>query len=630
VLVALMVGLTQVLQIRYQAGDVGGNAPPPAPTYLLFLWIALAVPLLRRAGVAVGLSRGELLLIYGMMMVGGPIVHQYALGFLIPHVVAPYYYGSEANGWSRIWPDLPAWFGPKDPALTTPFFTGTLGRVPWGAWAVPLLAWGALLAALFGTMLCLNVLVRRQWVESERLVFPLAVLPLELSRGRDGGGIRLLAQPNFWYGAAVAFVLGSAASLASYVPSFPALPLRGIVLMDTLPDRPWNGLGAIELNLIFWLLGVVYLLPTDISFSGWVFYWIARLENVIAVAAGTTGDPPSVYSNDFPALFAQGAGAAIALTVLSLYGARHHLRAVARRAFKGDPTVDDRGEFLSYRTALFGAVLGTAFMLGWLTLAGMRVWVAALLLGLMLCYFFIFARIRAETGLGMGVILWPKMLNEMMTTFLGAKLMTVGDLTVLYGVRWLYFGSATGAVMAAQLEGLKIADEGGLSRRSVTVAFSAAMLLALVLGLVWTTHTYYASGFVNMPIGNRGLSMVGSQVYWSYSDLLEDINNPTGPQWRGIAAIGAGGAVATALALMRMNFWWWPFHPIGFLAANSWGMHINWSMFLLGWLIKVYVTRYGGLQLYRRLLPFFLGFIVGDIVSQGVWGFFNMAVRASG
>jgi hypothetical protein len=140
VLVALMVGLTQVLQIRYQAGDVGGNAPPPAPTYLLFLWIALAVPLLRRAGVAMSLSRRELLLIYGMMMVGGPIVHQYALGFLIPHMVAPYYYGSEANGWSRIWPNLPAWFGPKDPALTTPFFTGTLRRVPWNAWAVPLLA----------------------------------------------------------------------------------------------------------------------------------------------------------------------------------------------------------------------------------------------------------------------------------------------------------------------------------------------------------------------------------------------------------------------------------------------------------------------------------------------------------
>jgi hypothetical protein len=562
-------------------------------------------------------------------------MHQFGIGFLIPHMVSAYYYGSAESSWARFWPYLPEWLGPKDPEVVQAFFTGTLRHVPWEAWAVPLLAWGTLLAALFWTMLCLNVLVRRQWVESERLVFPLVALPLELSWAGDparAGSRRssILAQPAFWYGTAVAFGLGSAAQLSQYVPALPALPLRGIMLIDTLPNQPWNGIGPVEINLIFWLLGVAYLLPTDISLSAWLFYFIGRAENVYAVAAGTTGEPPSVYSNDFPALFAQGAGAAIALTLLSLYAARNHLRAVLRRAFTGDPRVDDSDEFLSYRTAVFGAIAGIGIMLGWLALAGMRPWVAALLLALMLCYFFIFARIRAETGLGMGVILWPKMLNEMMLTFVGAKLMTVGDLAVLHAVRWLYFGSATGAVMAAQLEGLKLADEGGLRRRPVSGALLAATGVALVLALVWTTHTYYASGFVNMQIGGRSLSMVGSQVYWSYQNLLTSMNEGTGPQWRGIVAIGAGGAIATVLALLRTNFLWWPFHPIGFLAANSWGMHINWSMFLLGWLIKVGVTRYGGLQLYRRLLPLFLGLMVGDLVAQGLWSFVAMAIKASG
>jgi len=630
-LVALMVALTQILQIRYLAGEVGGGAPPPFPTYVLFLWVALALPLLRRFGVGAGLSRGELLLIYTMLLVAGPVSHQFGIGFLIPHMVAPYYYGSETSGWSQFWPHLPAWLGPKDPELATAFFTGTLRRVPWEAWTVPLLAWGALLAALFWTMLCMNVLVRRQWVESERLVFPLAALPLELSRAaeRRDGRAGLLGQTAFWYGAATAFGFVSAAALVNYFPALPALTLRGNLLIDTLPDRPWNGIGPIELSIIFWLLGIVYLLPTDVSLSAWLFYWITRLENVWAVAAGTTGEPPSVYSNDFPALFAQGAGAAIALTFMSLYGARRHLGAVLRRAVAGDRSVDDRQEFLSYRLALFGAMLGIAFMLCWLTLAGMRLWVAGILLGLMLCYFFIFARIRAETGLGMGVILAPKMLDEMMATFVGARIMTISDITILHAVRWLFFGSATGAVMAAQLEGLKIADDGGLRRRPAAAAILAALALALVLGLVWTTQTYFAKGFINMPIGQRGLSMVGSQIWWSYQGIVEDVNNPTGPQWRGIAAIGAGGAVAATLALLRMSFWWWPFHPIGFLAANSWGMHINWGMFLLGWLIKVGVTRYGGLILYRRLLPLFLGLIVGDIVAQGLWSFITMAVNAA-
>jgi hypothetical protein len=49
-------------------------------------------------------------------------------------------------------------------------------------------------------------------------------------------------------------------------------------------------------------------------------------------------------------------------------------------------------------------------------------------------------------------------------------------------------------------------------------------------------------------------------------------------------------------------------------------MHLHWISFFLGWLIKASITRYGGLRLYRLLMPLFLGMIVGDMVHQGVWG----------
>ena len=123
-----------------------------------------------------------------------------------------------------------------------------------------------------------------------------------------------------------------------------------------------------------------------------------------------------------------------------------------------------------------------------------------------------------------------------------------------------------------------------------------------------------------MPIGHRQLSMVGSQVYWSYADLTSALQTPKGPEVSGILAIAAGAGIATTLSWMRMRYLWFPLHPVGFLAANSWGMHINWASFFIGWLIVVPVTRYGGLPVYRRLLPLFFGLIVGDMLHEGIWG----------
>jgi len=78
---------------------------------------------------------------------------------------------------------------------------------------------------------------------------------------------------------------------------------------------------------------------------------------------------------------------------------------------------------------------------------------------------------------------------------------------------------------------------------------------------------------------------------------------------------------------MRLRFWWWPFHPIGYIAANCWGMHWNYMPFFLGWLFKSLVIRYGGLRLYRTTVPLAIGLIVGDLVNQGIWSIVAIATQ---
>ena len=87
------------------------------------------------------------------------------------------------------------------------------------------------------------------------------------------------------------------------------------------------------------------------------------------------------------------------LVLVSLWMSREHLKAVFRKAFTGDPEVDDSQEVLSYRTAVIGLAIGLVYMGGWLHLAGMEFKVLVLYMGFALVAYIGLSRIVAEMGL---------------------------------------------------------------------------------------------------------------------------------------------------------------------------------------------------------------------------------------
>ena len=44
----------------------------------------------------------------------------------------------------------------------------------------------------------------------------------------------------------------------------------------------------------------------------------------------------------------------------------------------------------------------------------------------------------------------------------------------------------------------------------------------------------------------------------------------------------------------------------------------------LGWLIKALIVRYGGAQLYRKALPFFVGLVMGEFTVGSLWTFYSI------
>ena len=72
------------------------------------------------------------------------------------------------------------------------------------------------------------------------------------------------------------------------------------------------------------------------------------------------------------------------------------------------------------------------------------------------------------------------------------------------------------------------------------------------------------------------------------------------------------GVVGMALlTFLRYRFIWWPVHPVGLAVAyTGLTIHAAFSIFVT-WLCKVIVMNIGGMGLYRRTVPFFIGLIVG-------------------
>ena len=85
--------------------------------------------------------------------------------------------------------------------------------------------------------------------------------------------------------------------------------------------------------------------------------------------------------------------------------------------------------------------------------------------------------------------------------------------------------------------------------------------------------------------------------------------------------------VCVVLGVLRLRFLWWPFHPVGYILSNSLPVAYGLFPFFIVWVVKVVVTRYGGLRLYRSTLPLATGLVVGDILNTTTWNIVALATQ---
>jgi len=586
-----------------------GAFAPPAGAVLALLALLLINPVLRRFGKT--LRQAELLTIYAVLLAVAVIPSCQFAGWIFSVVTGPFYYGNPENQWHRLTPLMPKWWGaPSDMQVIRWFYEGLpKGQsIPWRAWSGILLAWGPFIVVFYLTIFCLAVLLRKQWVDRERLAFPLVQLPLEMTA--ESGAFwrnRLL-----WLGAAVPIVLYLINGLARYVPNLPTVKLTHIQLGVFFRTHPWHFVNPFAIGIIFSLIGFAYMLPRSIPFSVAFFYLMWKAEQVIGGQFGwtTAFEARGLRDTSFPLIEAQSVGAVVTVVVLGLWTARPHLREVWASIVSGRT---DPREPASYRWAGIGALAGFLFLSVWAWQSGMALPLAMGLFLLTLLYVIGVHRMMAEGGIN---LLWAAQSgpNYVINALGGAEFISPSNWLVLLCLPY-FIWNFKGPVGPQMWEAFKVTDAGRPRGNRLVLLIVAALVLAVVCSYWATLYFVHARGG-GVALDDYRFVHVGQRPF---QELSSQITNPEGFSPPKVLAMLIAGLFTLFLAMMRWRYLWFPFHPLGYAVSTIWAAYSMWFSLGAGAAFNFFIVRYGGLRLYHRLRPFFVGLILGEFIMIGFW-----------
>lgn len=595
---------------------------PMAPLLALMFIITVANTLAYRIAPRWSLSHSEVITIYIVMLVGALLPSFGIAAYLIPTIAGVDYFASPENRWDALFfRYIKPWLVPFDPTqgpkqqVVKQFYEGIhpWEAIPWAAWARPLVAWGVFALVLFFVWMCLATILRRQWVDREKLAFPLVQLPIEMARTDSvpTAGNAFFRNRLMWAGFAIPMIIHSLNGLHIYFPSVPSLTIN-LGLNQYFPYRPWSAMGTFAIFTHFSVIGFSFLLSSELSFSLWFFFLFFKLQEVLASAMGME----TKYVPNYPVqAFAahQMLGGFIVFFAYMLFLSRRQIADVVSRAFANDPSVDDSNEPLSYRTALVGLIFGTLFLSAWCTMAGMSFPTA--LISMLIFYMIAITLTRFVAEGGLLFIQAPFRPTDLMASSVGFGSVGPANLTVLAFVERIFIFDLRGFLMPSLMDGFRLSDAARLKRRVLSVVMMLSIVLATVVScatIIWIA--YRRGGGVNLS----GWFLIASPST-QFNSLAQQVLSPSPRDWSGAAFTAIGAAVTFFLSYMRVRFASWPFHPIGYAMGPSWPMIQLWFSIMVGWMAKTLILRYGGMKGFIRARPFFLGLVLGEFTAAGLW-----------
>ena len=548
-----------------------------------------------------GLNHRELGLIFVMGLVGALIPARGLTGVWLGLMAAPYYLATPENGWiDYVQPHLSGFLFPTNEGNQTRFLYEGLpagASIPWNVWISPLFWWVTLILAGFATCLCIAVILRKQWVENERLDYPLIAPIMEMVDEKNESWPQLFKGHLFWIGFGLAFGIIAWNIINHFNPSWPRIntsPNAGLFYFARL-------FPPLLTHINTYAIGFGYFVKLEILFSIWFFHLLLMTEiffiRKFGFQFGRLHQAGGGWSD--PLVQWQCLGALFVFVGWGLWTGRRHLRAVWRKAVYGDATIDDSQELLSYRTALIGLIVSTLYIMAWMRQAGVDLSLIAITLPATIVIYIALARFVCESGtLYLGIPTSPLDMGFHLigTQNLSAQTITAGATT--HALRWMLF-------MPPLSQGAKVLDHTGGNKRGLAWPIFAGLLIALVVNIYIVLYLGYTRGafnFTEYPFTRYAPNL--------YDGIITNLRTPEPASWERLLLFGVGGVIMGILTALRYRLPWWPLHPVGFIITTTSILHVVTSLFIV-WMFKAIALRVGGVLLYRKFIPLFLGIIVG-------------------
>ncbi len=593
-----------------------GEGTPPVPA-LAALVLMTAAGLAVHRLTATTRWRREALVVYVLLTCAFMTIDANGVRQLLSTLTSLRYFAATGNEYDALARTIPTWLMPADTALIQGFYEGAEGsRVPWLQWMPTLVVWGGAFMLLTLSLGCLASLFCRPWAEREHLTFPLAELALRLAPDppEDPQQPQLLRSWPFWIGFGLAALYNGSNIAHAFSPGIAAIG-QSYNLGPLFSERPWSGLRPLNLTFRPEIIGLGYLVPTDVLLSVWVFFLLFRVENFTAGLFGYT-------AGGFPYDRPQGMGAYIALALFTLWSARRHLRGVLRAAI-GDRSGASGDEVVPPGVAVWGVAVGITGLTALMTIAGMSIGTALSYVLIVYACSLVYARIRAQTGLP---ITYGIPREEMFETILAAR-PTGGTLSTaamrsesVFAVFRVLARMTFGQLGANQLEGIRIARRARIRRSHLMAAVALGLLGGLVLGYAVHLVDAYNFGWNILDGGTTQGGYRTRQALWQYARAETRVTTGEPPKTATTVARGGGFALSLLLLWLRSKFLRFPLNPVGLALAGTFG-HPIWFPILVAWLAKSFILRLGGAQTYRTLTPVFLGLAMGHfLIAGGIWG----------
>jgi hypothetical protein len=494
-------------------------------------------------------------------------------------------------------------------------------------------------------MIGLALVVHRQWADHEQLPYPIATFTNSLLPNASQAISDVLRNRLFWFGMIPVLLIGVNNYAFSYYQKLIQIPL-GVSLESLKKLFPVMARAEVPTiwapGIVFTAFAFAYFLPSEVSLSLGIAPYVQATLIGVLVGYGISIDNGSDIAYVHGKVSPTGSmvmGAYIGILLMLLYTGRHYYIGVLKSAFKIRGRARAGGADIAAgaggveATSVNGArifILSMVVLTVYLSTIGRMDWqLTVLLLGMLTAMFVVMSRIVAETGLFF-VTQHYFLPVAMFMGFLGPKAFGPMPLILTFMFTLAFAPDTREALMPFLTNSFKLLDMRKVSTGKVVPAILIALLLGLAVALPVTLYFQYDQGVDKMG---------GWETWWVPLIPFQEMTNlqqrlaPDGglaqaealhgwarfahlsPSPKMVATFAVGLALVLLFSFARLRWTKWPLHPVLFLVwFTRPGMALA-SSFLLGWLVKVLVTKYGGGSVYRTLKPVMIGLIAGEMAA---------------